>query len=212
MTIEEIIETRQINELLHFTTLTGLLGVLGCRKILSRPRVKSEELIEEIAEFNTPKVMDHGWEDFINISISRINVNLFNISFNKWHKDNKWVILGISPEIMSHNGVYFATTNNGYTGVSRNVGPEGLEALFAPKVTIYNNGQSVSRTSAHSINYTTCPQAEVLYPKELSSEFIANIYCMCEEDTDDISGFIAGTLHTDIIKVVSPNKFKGLEG
>jgi hypothetical protein len=210
MTIDEVIQKREISELLHFTTLKGLLGVLGSKKILSREFLKQEDLLEHIANFNTPKVMDKGWEGYVNISISEINRRLFDISINKWDMGkNKWVILGITPEIMKHEGVIFATTNNGYTGVSRDQGADGLEALFAPKVRIYNTGQSEHRGERHSSHNPTCPQAEVLYPKELQTCHLTHIYVMEDEDREDINGYFEFTSHPKIDLMTDPKKFEG---
>jgi len=211
MTIDDVIQKREIRELLHFTTLKGLLGILGSRKLLSREFLKQEDLLEYIANPNTPFVMDEGWEGYVNISISEINFRLFDISINKWDagKQNKWVILGISPEILNHEGVFFATTNNGYSGVSRGQGVEGLEALFSPTVQIYDTGKSETRLQNHNSWNPTCPQAEVLYYKELPTSHITHIYVLEDEDREDITGYFEFTSHPKIELITAPKKFEG---
>jgi hypothetical protein len=57
----------------------------------------------------------------VNLSISRINARLFNISAKNWHRalDGWWAVLSFDPLILTHDGVVFATTNNAYPGVIR---------------------------------------------------------------------------------------------
>ena len=86
-----------------------------------------------------------------------------------------WCILSFSPEILTHPGVFFCTTNNAYTSVDRNTGARGLEKLFADRIE-REPGWVATRTEATPINQPTCNQAEVLYPGELSIDYLKHIY------------------------------------
>lgn len=211
MSIEQIVADRHIEEMVHYTTGQGLLGMLRLQAIKSRQRLTDEELLEFILQINTPHVKDHGWEDYVNFSITDINTHLFGFSTRTWHRNADWRILAFDPQVMIHDGVYFATTNNIYSGVSRAEGTAGLDALFAPTVTRYARNVA-QRTRDMPPQNTTCSQAEVLYPGELSTDYLLRIYAFSEEHQDEICGQIAATYHREIEIVVNPSKFDGFRG
>lgn len=134
MTLQDVIRDRRIEEILHFTTNKGLIGILDSGSVLSRERIHANERLEHILTPNTPIVKDAGWIDYVNLSITRINTELFQISSGRWHQDVWWAILAFNPVILTHKGVYFVTANNIWPRARRAGGAEGLEALFAPKV------------------------------------------------------------------------------
>lgn len=184
MTIEEIIEQRNIEDIVHFTTNSGLTGILASKGILSRARLTEDQYLEHIALYNcNDRTRDKDWLDYVNLSITTVNMKFFGISRNKWHPgiDGWWCILSFSPEILSHSGVYFATTNNIYTSVKRKPGAEGLNSLFADKVERWS-GNVASRSHDLPLNQPTCGQAEVLYPQKLSTKYLKHIYFNNEED------------------------------
>ena len=207
MTIQEIIQNRDIKEILHFTTHLGLVGVLDSRAVKSRAKLKNDQRLEHILRLNTRKVMDSDWIDYVNLSISRINGNLFDISSLQWHLDVWWCILSFDPIILTHEGVYFVTTNNIYQQhLKRGRGSDALEVMFAPVVKS-RYGTQVSRTLNTPAFFTTCSQAEVLYPGELSTEYLTRVYVRNEEDQDDVYGQIRGLCHQPIEVIVSQEKF-----
>ncbi|MCG2775871.1 MAG: DUF4433 domain-containing protein [Desulfobacterales bacterium] len=209
MTINEIFRQRQITEILHFTTNEGLLGILYSRSIKSRQRLPKEKTLEYIYKPNAVFRKDKEWLDYVNLSISRINYQFFDVSANRWHRHRNiwWCVLSFDPVILSHPGVYFATTNNMYTGVRRNIGANGMEALFDSPIVQWP-GQTVRRDSNMPANFPTCSQAEVLYPEELPTEFLQRVYVSTGEDHDDICGQCAGVLHPDIEVKVLPEIFE----
>jgi len=178
MTITDIIENRGIGELLHFTTNRGITGMASSNYVLSRSRLSKDKHLEHVYLYNCEsRDGDTAWHDYVNLSITTVNRNLFGISEGRWHRgrDGWWCILSITPQVMEHAGVYFATTNNMYTGVSRNVGAEGLEALFAPQTQRWN-GKTITRSEGTTPSQPTCPQAEVLYPGRLPLGFVNAVY------------------------------------
>lgn len=177
MTIEDIIINRGIEEILHFTTNKGVTGILAAGVVLSRKRLPADKHLEHIYLYNCPnRSRDRKWHDYINLSITSVNRYLFGISQGNWHSDMDgfWAILSFSPEILTHPGVYFTTTNNAYSDVKRDQGPEGLEALFANTVSSY--GSVIKREPTTPKNQPTCRQAEVLYPGQLSINYLKRIY------------------------------------
>jgi len=209
MTIEEIVMRRGISEVLHFTTNQGLLGVLHSGYLKSKKRLQTDQRLEFIFSANAPFRKDLEWLDYANLSLSRINSRFFDISKNRWHRDRDiwWCVLSFEPIILSHDGVYFTTTNNMYTGVRRSRGPEGLEAMFAEKI-VRLRGNTVIRERKTPAAFPTCMQAEVLYPGELSSGFLRKVYVACDEDADEVYGQFAALGHEQIVISVSAEVFQ----
>lgn len=207
MTIQEIAKRRSITEVLHFTTHKGLLGALHSGAVKSRKRLPADVDLQFIYQPNANFRKDQAWLDYVNLSISCINKEFFRVSC-RWHRDEDlwWCILSFDPGILAHDGVYFTTTNNMYTGVRRGTGAAALEALFAPRITRWT-GNSVQRTPGMPSHLTTCMQAEVLYPRELSTGYLRRVYVVRAEDSDEVHAQLAmtGFQATDVL--VDPERF-----
>lgn len=170
MSIASFIAQRGITKIIHFTTSTGFLGMIAGREknVLPRKRLDQAQHLEYIATPNTAERADIEWLDYVNLSITKINPYFFRYSLER-HPLKTWAVLEFSPEILSHAGVIFATTNNIYSAVSRGSGLEGLKALF---IDSFNNGKCILRRTWHRPEDTTCNQAEVLYPGPLSLDYL----------------------------------------
>lgn len=213
MTIEEIVENRNIEEILHFTTNEGLLGILTMGFLKSRERLPLEKRLIYIFQPNATFRKDTGWLDYVNLSISRINFEFFKVASQKWHRERNiwWCVLSFDPAILSHRGVYFATTNNFYPSVIREKGPHGIEALFG-KTIKGKYGNSIQRPTKLPPKYTTCPQAEVLYPEEISTRYLRKIYISKEEHHDDICAYLISANHKKVEVEVKPEIFEEFPG
>lgn len=201
MTIRGIIKRRAVTEVSHFTTHRGLLGSLHSGSVKSRQRLPAEVDLKFIYTPNAIYRKDPAWLDYVNLSISRINVVFFATSC-RWHRveDLWWCIMSFDPEILTHPGVYFATTNNMYTGVVHGTGAAGLESLFAPRVVRYNGNIAVRATQLAD-NLTTCVQAEALYPGELSVKYLKRVYVETNDDQDEVYAqmHMIGVFGVDVI-------------
>lgn len=136
--VTDVLGVRGVTELLHFSTNKGLCGVLATRACKSRPLLTDSEYLEYLYTPNCRQRHETAeWLPFVNLSIENINASFFDISSGTWHagEDLWWCVLAFDPIVAAHDGVYFATTNNRYTGVHRAPGAAGLEALFAEQVT-----------------------------------------------------------------------------
>ncbi|MFZ1010968.1 MAG: DarT ssDNA thymidine ADP-ribosyltransferase family protein [Candidatus Sulfotelmatobacter sp.] len=208
MTILDIIKKRGITEVLHFTTHRGLLGSLHSGAVKSRERLPAEVNLKFIYKPNAIYRKDPAWLDYVNLSISRINSVFFATSC-RWHRaeDLWWCIMSFDPEILTHSGVYFATTNNMYTGFAHGAGAAGVETLFAARVVRYNGNIAV-RTTQLADNFTTCVQAEALYPGELSVEYLRRVYVETNEDQDEVYAqmHMVGVFGVDVI--IDPKRFR----
>lgn len=208
MTISDITKARGIRDVVHFTTHKGLLGILQSGFVKSRKRLPAEMQLEYIYTPNAPYRKDVHWVDFINLSISSINHQYFNASC-RWHReaDVWWCILSFDPIILTHTGVYFTTTNNIYTGVQRGTGAAALEKLFANQVVRWI-GNVQERSAQYSSSQPTCPQAEVLYPGELSIDYLRRVHVEKGEDEDEVHAQLSLVRRTNIEVAVDSDKFK----
>lgn len=209
MTIRAVITQRKIEEILHFTANKGVLGILDSKFLKSRERLLSDQRLEYILQPNAAdRSKDAAWLDYVNLSISRINSNFFSVSAGNWHKDKNlwWCILSFRPEILDHDGVFFATTNNIYTGVTRANGPIGLESMFASRVTQWV-GKVVKRDDKIPDNWPTCVQAEILYPAQVSTEYLQKIYVNDEQSADELAGQFSMLRHPFVPIEIRPEFF-----
>lgn len=211
MSIEEVIKKRGITEVLHFTTNLGLLGTLHSKALKSRKRLGTDAQLAYIFSPNAAFRKDTAWLDYINLSISRINTQFFDVSSGRWHRDRDiwWCILAFDPVILTHKGVYFSTTNNIYTGVQRGTGSTGLDSIFA-KVVKRWEGNTVVRPNSLDDAIPTCEQAEVLYPGELSTDYLRKVYVVSGDDQDEAYGQVSAVVHKRIPVIIDQDKFKRL--
>lgn len=207
MTVEEIVASRGILEVLHFTTQSGLTGILFERSLKCRNLLPETASLEFIRKYNTHKIFDPEWKGYVNLSLTRINRALFGYS-QGWHPEDDWRILAFDPVVLTHEGVQFVTTNNAYgQHLFRGPGPESLERLFADTVAgIY--GKPIPRTPNLPANWTTDRQAEVLYPRELSTKHLLKIYVRNQEDEDSVAGLLGSLGQTAIPLLVAPDLFE----
>jgi hypothetical protein len=219
MSIPQLIAERGIREVLHFTTNEGMVGVFQSGAVLPRAQLPKEKYLEHIYKPNCKIRKDTDWLDYVNLSISWINPELFRISSSRWHKERDiwWCVLSFEPSILQHAGVRYVTTNNMYSGARRLEGEAGLLALFANRVTQYverRGGELVTTKSAyrlktHPPHLPTCSQAEVLYPGALSLDYLRGVYA----PTDDLALRIHATasviLGREVEVWVKPELFEG---
>ena len=216
MKIAKFLREQGIDSTLHFTTNRGLVGVLASGKLLSRSRLSNEKLLEYVLHVNAARRPEaaadfdksENWLDFVNLSISEINTRFYAVS-RRWHNsaDVWWCILEFDSEILMHEGVYFATTNNSYELCERGTGIDGLQTLFADRVS-RKAGWSVSR-HGRSPNLPTCEQAEVLYPQPVSIDHLRRIYVQDAEHYDAVGGWLLEFDRSGVDIEVSREKFGG---
>lgn len=217
MTIADIIQQRGISEVLHFTTNRGIIGTLVTGELLSRYLLPQEKYLQHVLHVNSASRPEskinfdksQNWLDYVNLSISEINRRYFEFSA-KWHKNSDiwWGIMAFDPTIMTHDGVFFATTNNSYEPLcTRETGDSGFARLFQ-EVVQRKSGWSVSRRG-RAAHLTTCEQAEVLYPKQVSVEFLRRIYVQEGEHQDQARGWLTEFGLRNVNVVINPAKFQG---
>jgi hypothetical protein len=200
------IAERGIARLVHFTTDAGMFGILASKKLKATKRLHEDEYLEFVFKQNSPTRKDVKWLDHVSLSIEHINGRFFDFS-GRWHQDGFWCVIELDPLLMTHDDVHFATTNNIYTGCSRDEGRAGLEKLYAERVHTFS-GNFRRRGEEHRPSDPTCPQAEVLYPGEIPTTFMRRIYVQGDDDAATIEAQCVTVGHPAVEVVVDPMQFR----
>lgn len=209
MTISEEVKKRDITEVLHFTTNAGFLGMLAQDQVLPNSKLHKENTLAFIFKQNSEsrKEKNPKWLDYVNLSISRLNHEFFGYS-QYIHRNTEmfWIVLSFSSKILEHNDVYFTTTNNIYPSCTRSQGFDGFVRMFSDPIEGKYQAKFF-RDKDHSPSWTTCEQAEVLYPEGLSLEFINKIYVLDEATKSSVKAQMS-LYDKSIETVVDPSVFK----
>ncbi len=198
---------RGITSIVHFTRIPGLVGIMDSRAVKARRFLPEEARLKYVYEENAPdRSRDSPWHGYVNMSVTDINFHMFERS-KGWHPDDQWVILEFSPTFLGDPGVVFATTNNAYTEViHRCTGLRGFEQMFAARVPWGYYG-CVSTRGARSLNQTTNPQAEVLYPVQLALDHLRRVIAGDEETYERVVAVRATFAHCPYVDVI-PEAFE----
>lgn len=218
MTLAEEIRLRQITEVLHFTTQRGIVGILASQELKSRYRLPQDKYLQHVLHVNAATRPEEAnffdktqhWLDYVNLSISEINRRYLVVS-QRWHKDASyiwWGILAFDAEIMTHDGVFFATTNNSYEPhCVRAGGQAGFSALFAPLV--QRKAAWWAYRKSRPDNLPTCEQAEVLYPGAIPTQYLRRIYVAEGDHHDQACGWLREFELPNVEVIIDPTKFLG---
>ena len=197
---------RDITNIVHFTRTNGLKGILSTGVVKCRRDLPEEDRVKHVYEPNAyDRSRDLDWHGYINLSVTKINIHMFNRSKN-WHQEDNWVILVFDPKILGDPGVVFCTTNNAYPVIKRCRGIQGFEQMFAPQVPWGYHGYIHNRTYRNS-NQPTDPQAEVLYPFELSLEYLKALIVRDELTYEEVFG-ISSHFPYDPSITIKPEAFE----
>ena len=183
-------ECRGITQVVHFTTVSGAVGILASNAVKSRSRLPKDKYIERVYRPNALVRKDKLWLGYVNLSIERINDWMF-VHSEKWHaaEDNPWVVLSFHPRILAHPGVVFTTTNNIYPACMRAEGLGGFHRIFSNGI---EGRYSTRHKRTNKLDaWPTDRQAEVLYPGELSCIDLQRIDVQMEESMDTIHGILS---------------------
>ena len=214
--IAEYAANAGITEVLHFTTNMGFLGIAASGELKSRNDLEEDQYLESIKKMNSAsRWKDADWTGYVNLSISRVNKRMFHTSSRNWHPEDGiwWPVLAFDPVILTHPGVVFTTTNNTYHEVvKRGPGLDGLQQLFAPTVPWGYYGSVAQRRATTPSNWTTDPQAEVLYPLSVPLLYLRSVYVLEPEMEDDIHTWLSfcpeGALSGPVTIATRPDVFQ----
>ena len=197
---------RGITSIVHFTRISGLKGIVSTSVAKARHDLPQDVRVKYVYEENAPnRNRDVSWHGYINLSVTAINLRMFNFSKQN-HPDDEWVILEFGPEILGDSGVVFCTTNNVYEVAHRCAGLRGFRQLFAPRVP-WGHYDSVSNRHGRAPNQTTDPQAEVLYPFELSLDHLHTITVSDDGTYETVKAILSHFPHDPEV-VITPEAFR----
>ncbi|MEJ7792028.1 MAG: DarT ssDNA thymidine ADP-ribosyltransferase family protein [Gaiellaceae bacterium] len=167
---------RGVAEIVHYTSERGVMGTVMKGMLLSRQRVQADPDLEFIFE-GVWERRDPEWLDHISLSVSRINLDLFERSRTN-HPQYWWAVMGFDPAILENeDDVWFTTTNNVYEDVcQRGQGEPGFEAMFGQEIPWGYYGSVHRRAAGYPDAWPTDRAAELLYPGEISLEFLLHLY------------------------------------
>jgi hypothetical protein len=187
------IAARDVQRLRHFTTNAGITGILATGEVRSRSLLAADAYLDRIYYPNCETRVDPRWTGHVSVSVTDINDAFFSICSGSatWHRgmDGFWAVVEFDPILIAHRGVWFATTNNRYSNVSRQQGRAGFDAMFADVVHPF---RPISRSpvlirDGLSAAQPTDPQAELLYPEAIPVEFIRAILVSRDEDAHSVA-------------------------
>lgn len=147
---------------MHYTSERGVMGSVMKQAVLSRQQVENDPDVAFIFEGIWER-KDPDWVDHISLSISRINLDLFQRSRSSF-PDFWWAVMSFDVEILDHDGVFFTTTNNIHPPCRRGEGVVGFEAMFDEAIEWGYYGSSKWRSADCPDSWPTDRAAEVLYP------------------------------------------------
>lgn len=191
--VAEAIMKHYLQEVVHFTTHHGLIGILAENAVLCRDDLLESDYVSYIYYPNCEhRLKDADWTGYVNLSLTHVNKYMLDVS-ERWHAadDVWWTVLSFEPSLLEDDDVWFTTTNNTYPTAKRATGGEGLEALFAQRVRWGYYTASISRDSNYQPNWTTDPQAEVLYPRRLKLDRLKRISVLLEEQLDSVTALLS---------------------
>ncbi|MFJ5448967.1 DarT ssDNA thymidine ADP-ribosyltransferase family protein [Pectobacterium carotovorum] len=176
MTIQQIVQQRNITRLFHFTHCENLSSIIEhgliCREVMDE---------NEIAYEYNDEVRIEGHLDAICLSVSYPNAKM--LFKYRQLKEGDWILLAIDPAVLWDKDCAFYPTNAAsnnvrFNEVSLMKGGESFSSMFAENVF------SELRTSTLSSEYTTDVQAEVLVFNEIEPSYILNVYHPNKDSAD----------------------------
>ena len=173
--IKQVIKTREIKEILHFTQFDNLNNI-GKYGLLSRNNLVNNKID---FKFNDEKRFDHK-NNGICCSISFPNYQLF-YKLRQEQNNLIWVVISIDPSILCLNNCYFFNENaakSKYNEIKDTelMNSESFEKMFEDQESNLRSTLNLSQI------YTTNPQAEVIIEDKIFQIFINCIYFINEEE------------------------------
>lgn len=181
--IQEIIKTRNITQLIHFTKKKNIQSILK-HGILNIDELKSQNIKYT---YNDPERRD-SWDFTISLSITNKNSYLYERFKQRQNlHDNDFVEIKIDPSVLLENECFFCDTNAAnYTFNEYRENNEKLntlkfgitfEAMFKDKVYRHYNGKNGIINRINKKTYeTTCSQAEICLIGNINTDKFINYY------------------------------------
>ncbi|WOY03687.1 DarT ssDNA thymidine ADP-ribosyltransferase family protein [Dickeya fangzhongdai] len=168
MTIQQIVQQRNITRLFHFTHRDNLSSIIEYG-LIGRGVMDEHEIVYD----HNDELRIDGHLDAICLSVSYPNAKM--LFRYRQLKEGDWILLAIDPAVLWEKDCAFYPTNAASNNVRFNdlssmKGVEAFNSMFD------GNVFSESRSNTLSSEYTTDVQAEVLVFNEIEPSYILNVY------------------------------------
>ncbi|WNK22483.1 DarT ssDNA thymidine ADP-ribosyltransferase family protein [Providencia hangzhouensis] len=167
MTLQKIVQERNITKLFHFTHSDNLSSIIQ-RGLKSKKELDDEKIAHN---HNDDKRLD-GHTNAICLSISYPNAKMFYKY--RQEKQGDWILLEISPTILWDKDCAFYPTNAASNNVRMNKvslmqGVSAFNAMFEDSIF------AIERCSTLPTEFTTDVQAEVLVFDRIEASYIQKV-------------------------------------
>lgn len=215
--ISEAAAARGITQLVHFTPLENIIGMLSLGALLPRRTLLEKAEVDQVTHLrdylclNDKMRLDYR-TDCLNLSIQHPNSYLFS-RFRSLHTAcDLWVVLFLEPALLDIPGTVFTVGNAASSAVrSHGTGEElaAFEALFAESVETRFDRGPTSRRPGLAACYPTDIQAEVLLPHEVPLDEIVAFAVENEEHAARLKALFRVSNYADTAEkvVVNPALF-----
>ena len=173
--VQEIIKNQKINNVVHFTRLQNLEGILSCG-LLTRKNILNSDIF---SEFNDKYRFDQQ-KDSISCSIEFPNYKMF-YKLQRENPDREWIVILLDPSLLWEKICAFSATNAANKSITsipieQRKGADALQKLFDNLSEIPNRNKI-----GLPVNYPTDPQAEVLVFDNIEQQYITGIVTQSEK-------------------------------
>jgi len=170
--LKEYCDKRGVEELIHFAPISKMPFILRYGLLTNAILRNAKSEVGDKSRFD-------GNDDHICLSIDFPNYKLFFKRRSDAGPAEEWCVLSISRALTWERSCIFypcnAATGKGAYGKR---GINGLKEMFA------DTSEGRDRDRALKGSYTTNPQAEILVPDGVESEFIEKVYFRTESERD----------------------------
>ncbi len=185
--LHDVMRTRGVTTLLHFTPLENLSHILQEGALIAREQFDRRQ--EQDVDFReSTRINDHVRYDgrtHINCSIQRPNVRMLE---QKKCSGTIYYLLAFRAEDVCDETTQFAVSNAAARDIQQSgidSGVKGFLNCYADRITYLRHDGSFSievRSPELPTRYPTSIQAEVLIPDRISLQYLTTIYAECEAD------------------------------
>lgn len=195
------------NEFDEFTNKRGVTSVLHFTRLKNLPSILSNWLLtrNEITEWNVKCAVNDAnrfdWKDWICTSLDFPNYKLF-YRFRCLYWKDEWVILKLNSKIISKKHCLFFPINAAKRDIRKyNIEHNSIEAYHL----MFSDTISWRKRKELDIpdNFTTDPQAEIIFLEKIETEYISGIVF---ESESALKSCDIGELNT--LKSVEPELFR----
>ncbi|MCY4298060.1 MAG: DarT ssDNA thymidine ADP-ribosyltransferase family protein [Flavobacteriaceae bacterium] len=204
---------RDIEYLIHFTSVKNLSKILKCNELLCRAKMKPQEY-EKYSD-------DYYWSkpNYVHLSLSAPNTRMLFIK-QKDYLQEIWCVLKIDPKYIYESETLFSIINSSSTAANKHFGISGCLSKFKElfqkgpvKYSTYKNSEkTLLRPPSIHDKYPTCVQAEILVKDIVPLESIIEVCFKSEEEMSEAKAIMYSLDTSRFVvdeEIFSPGRSRG---